>query len=669
MSDSTGKPSAVGGRALYTRREACGILAGAAVLAAGMPRPATAAAPGRSARRMIILAIDGMDPSLLAEYAARGITPNCASLMRNGGFSPLGTSDPPQSPVAWSNFLSGTNPGGHGIFDFIARDAKSLTPHLSTARTIPSRRRIRLGKYSLPVSASRVELLRKGHSLWTLLSEAGIGTVALRSPVDFPPTPTIGNTLSGLTTPDIHGSYGVFSFYSDSPATHTHEVAGGDIRRVEWNGNTAECALRGPADSTRTDGTTADIAFSIERGGEQALIRIQGHRVLMRTGEWSPWLAISFPVLPHLAGISGICRMYLRRIRPHLELYITPVNIDPENQAMPISAPERYARNLSRVISPFYTQGMPEDTAALSAGVFDDDDYRQQAGMVLDEQVLQSLHELDRFRSGVLYLYFSCLDLNSHAFWRCLDRDHPLYSEDLAKRHGDFLPSLYRRMDEVVGRALGILGDSGTLLTLSDHGFVSFRRQFNLNSWLMDNGYAAPLNPLDRGGTTFFQNTDWSRTRAYGLGINSLYLNVRGREPSGIVQPEAVEELSNEIAARLSAVRDPLNGQPVFARVYRPRDIYSGPCMDMAPDLILGYNRHYRASWDTILGAYPRSVVLDNKDPWSGDHCMDASFLRGVLLTNRQIKLEAPNLTDMAPSVLNLFGVPVPPEMTGRAVL
>jgi len=225
-------------------------------------------------------------------------------------------------------------------------------------------------------------------------------------------------------------------------------------------------------------------------------------------------------------------------------------------------------------------------------------------------------------------------------------------------------------MDKMIGQAMQAVDGSTLLLVNSDHGFGSFRRQFNLNGWLMDHGYARARDPHSRGQAGFFLNTDWPRTRAYGLGINSLYLNLRGREPEGCVAAGAEQEaLEAELIARLKAIRDPKTGRPVIANVYRPRENYTGPCTCYAPDLLIGYASGCRASWDTILGKYSREHILDNTDPWSGDHALDSSFMPGVLLCNRPIRAESPSLTDMAPTILTAMGAPVPGQMTGANVL
>ena len=669
MADKFNRGTVQPRRPLTRRRFLEGVTGIAGILGtARFPSIARADAPG--AKGIIVLGIDGMDPALLARCIRRGLTPNCGQLAARG-VTKLGTSDPPQSPVAWSNFISGSNPGLHGIFDFISMDTEKMVPQAATASPPTPGLTIPVGDYGIPLSGGQQTLHRQGPTLWDVIHREGVPSTVFRAPVNFPPTPTGARTLSGITTPDIHGAFGVFSFYSESPDTTDGDPPGGHIERIPVLQGTANCKLRGPINSLRRDRPRVDLPFTVNLNSERTLarFRIQDTELLLRPGDWSQWVTLEFPLIRHMTSVAGICRFYLKQTEPYLEFYVSPVNIHPEDPAMPIGTPDTYPRELARELGLFYTQGMPEDTAALSSRVFSDDEFREQSTMVLEEQMRFTRHEIDRYQGGFLYSYFSTLDLNSHAFWRTLDPKHPLYSEELARRHGDFLPSLYARIDEAVGWALDRAGDDSLVFVVSDHGFVPFRRQFNLNGWLMDNGFATPKEKTRRGTASFFQDTDWTRTQAYGIGINSLNLNLDGRESDGIVAPgPEAEGLRQTLVDRLLALRDDQTGEKVFKNVYKPEEIYSGPCAKTAPDLILGYNIHYRASWDTILGKYPHEILMDNLDPWSGDHCMDSSFLSGVVLCNRPIPRADPRMEDLAPSILNVLGVPVPGEMTGRSI-
>lgn len=599
-----------------------------------------------------------MDPTLTRQYMKGGRLPNLARLAHEGCFSALRTSQPPQSPVAWSNFISGGNSGTHGIFDFIARDPATLVPYLSMARLDPPGHHVDIGRWRLPLGGGGMRNLRQGPTLWVELEKRGVPCTVLRMPANFPPTSGDSHALSGLGTPDIHGGYGIFSAYTDRVGERTRDVAGGHFELVRVRDGKVEAILPGPANRFDARGGNVDVPFTvwIDPSAPAVRVRIQKHDFLLREGEWSDWIDVRFPLLSNLAGVSGICRFLLKRARSPFELFVSPVNIDPANPALPIAAPPGYSRELVGRVGRFHTQGMAEATHALSAGALDDTTYREQAMQVFDESRRLYRSELARFREGFFFHYFSVLDMNSHVFWRTLDAQHPLYTPDLARQQGDFLPGLYEAMDREVGHAMAACDDETMLMVLSDHGFTSFRRQFNLNTWLLENGYAALRRGAERGDSEYFGDTDWGATSVYGLGINSIYLNLRGREPDGCVATADKERLRSEIIARLEALTDPVTGEKPIHGVYRPEAIYTGSEVPNAPDLIVGYNTHHRASWDTILGKYSRDVLSDNRDPWSGDHCMDRAFMSGCLFCNRRIPQEHPALETLAPYILEVMG-------------
>jgi predicted AlkP superfamily phosphohydrolase/phosphomutase len=300
--------------------------------------------------------------------------------------------------------------------------------------------------------------------------------------------------------------------------------------------------------------------------------------------------------------------------------------------------------------------------------VLNADEYRQQALFVHDERMRFFEHELAKFSDGFFFYYFSTLDLSCHMFWRTIDEGHPQFTTELARAEGGFIRDLYEKVDHAVGLAMQRLDDDTWLVVMSDHGFTSFRRQFNLNSWLLDHGLLQTKRPPVRAGSTGFQDVDWKKTRVFGLGLNGLYLNRQGRERDGIVDDAAGEKLERELIRKLTEIRDPDSGAQVITNVFRRGDIYAGPYVDLAPDLIVGYNRYYRASWDTILGGFPRQQILDNSDPWSGDHCIDPQFVPGVLLSSRPLATPNPRLEDLAPTILSAFGTPLSEGMTGAAL-
>ncbi|MEZ4548028.1 MAG: alkaline phosphatase family protein [Thermodesulfobacteriota bacterium] len=406
-----------------------------------------------------------------------------------------------------------------------------------------------------------------------------------------------------------------------------------------------------------------DFVVYIDPENPVAKIDIQGKEIILKEGEWSDWVKIDYEMVPYLQSTSGIVRFYLKEIRPGFKLYVTPVNIDPSSPALPISSPEDYSEDIAEEIGLYYTQGIPEDSKALSENILADGEFLQQTDIVFGEEMDMLELELGRFHSGLLFFYIGRVDQLSHMFWRTMDPKHPAYEPSSEMRA--VIENAYVEMDAVLGRVLGVVDDNTTLIVLSDHGFAPFYRAFNLNSWLAREGYVTLTDDTE---SEFFQNVDWKGTKAYGVGFNGLYLNMKGREAGGIVTEEERDALLGEITEKLLDVKDPKNGKQVITKIYRAEDIYSGPFLEDAPDLVIGYNSGYRASWETVLGSFPKEIMRDNKQKWSGDHLIEASLVPGILLSNKKISAEHPTLRDLAPTILGEFGIVKQEGMTGNSV-
>jgi len=612
-----------------------------------------------------------MDPQLLRQFMSQGKMPNFARLAAEGDFRQLTTSIPPQSPVAWSNLITGMDAGGHGIFDFIHRDPENTGLYFSASRVEGPKHALRLGSWVVPLGGGRAEQLRKGKAFWQILDQHGIPNTIIRIPSNFPPVTTKGKTLSGMGTPDLRGTYGTFSFYTDDPAVPPGPIEGGQVVTVEVQNSRVTSNLIGPDNAFRKGSPPATERFSVAVDPLEpvAKIAVQGQEFVLREGEWSGWVRIEFELVPLFSHVKGMCRFYLKQAHPRFELYVSPINIDPVDPALPISTPSKYSRLLADEAGEFHTLGISEDTKALSDGVLDDTEYLQQARTVLAEHRRIFDAEFPEFKKGVFFFYFSSLDLNSHMFWRTMDPKHPEYDPALAEKNGAAIADFYQQMDQVLGEVMPLLDSHTTLLVVSDHGFAPYYRSFNLNTWLLNNGYIKLKPGVQPDSSAPFAAVDWGQTRAYGLGLNGLYINLRGREGHGVVEPgAAADHLMAEIRSKLLAVKDPKSGLPLITRVDLARDVYRGPYAQSGPDMLVGYNRGYRAGWKTILGGFPAEEVEDNDNPWSGDHCMDYTLVPGVLLSNRKIAAGAPALTDIAPTVLAEFGIGKPEGMIGRSV-
>ncbi len=633
-------------------------------------------------KKVIVIGIDGMDPRLCRSMMQAGRLPNLAKLSAKGGFSNLATSMPPQSPVAWANFINGSGPGAHGIFDFIHRHPHDqCAPFYSAAETLPGQGGLEIGDHVLQLdfppfnhTPPKTVLRRQGVPFWDYLDKQKITSIFYDIPSNYPPSPSqYGHhrCVCGMGTPDMMGTYGTYQFFSeDSPADGLEE-GGGKRSKLSFDGDSARGKLVGPQNSLLKSQTPIVIEFEIHRdlASNAALLEIDGRKIMLQPGQWSRWTSLDFAMsaprpLP-TQHASGICRFFLQEVAPNFRLYVTPINVDPTNPAVQISEPANFIKDVSSELGMFYTTGFQEDHKARSNGVFDDDEFRRQATMVMEERLALFEYAIENYEDGLLFFYFSSSDLQSHMFWWNADENpqHPTRSTPEAASRYQYVKDLYQRLDGIIGDIQDRYGGKATLFVMSDHGFANFGRQFNVNSWLRDCGY---LNP--RECHSILTDADWSRTRAYGLGINGLYLNLKGRERDGIVEPgEEQEKLTRQLIARLQSVKD-LNGQQVIRKVYRSSEIYTGSATALAPDLIIGYARGFRASWETCLGELTPDVLLDNTSAWSADHCSDALEVPGVLFSNKPFQSAEPSLIDMAPSILHEFGMATPDTMTGRSV-
>jgi predicted AlkP superfamily phosphohydrolase/phosphomutase len=379
---------------------------------------------------------------------------------------------------------------------------------------------------------------------------------------------------------------------------------------------------------------------------------------MLQQGEWSEWLEVEFTLLRFVQTLRGMCRFYVKQVHPEFELYVSPINFDPLHPAVPISTPSDFAEELASATGRYYTQEMPEDTKALRVGVFDDADFMRQAAILAEEDRRLFEYVLGSFEDGFLFHYFGNIDQGSHMMWRAMDPTHPAHDPVADEPYRHVIEELYMGADRIVGETLERLGDDVTVFVMSDHGFTSWKRAFNVNTWLKENGYLALKDPSRQGEMEAFQNIDWSRTQAYGLGLNSVYINVRGRESVGIVPPGQRRMLMEEIARGLLRFVDPKTGQPAITNVFRRDEAYQDRGhLDIGPDLIVGYAKGVRCSDESALGRLSAEIIFDNTSKWSGDHLMDPEAVPGILLSNRPLRREVTSLKNLGAAVLAEFDI------------
>lgn len=576
-------------------------------------------------KRVIFLGLDGLDPRLTEKYMAEGKMPNFAMLRDNGSYRRLRTTYPAISPVAWSTFATGVNPARHNIFDFLSRDLRTYAPEISSSK----------------VRKGSVEMRRKSEPFWKILGRHAVRSTILRVPITFPPDDFPGCMLSAMATPDLRGTQGTFSLF-------TADATVGENRyTLQKSGDGWEGSLRGPDDRR--------VAFRIERGS----LEIAGHRYPLAEGDYTPWIRLSFD------GVRGIVRFLMTRDEPNVTLYATPVQIDPENPALPISQPAYYAIYLAKLLGTFSTLGMAEDTWALNDGAIDEDAFLKQAAFIQKEREAMYFSALKNTRHGVVACVFDTSDRVQHMFYRYLD---PASGAAMDERYAKVIEALYIDMDRLLGETVRHVDKDCALFVLSDHGFRAFRRGVNLNAWFRREGYLTLLGDADESNE-YFEGIDWAKTKAYTFGLGGVYLNLRGREAQGTVDPAEADELTRELATKLSGLRDEQLNTEAIVEAYEASAIYKGPYLGGAPDLIIGYADGYRASWDAAVGKVTAHVFEDNDKAWSGYDCVDPHLVPGVLFSNRKLNADDPGIEDMAPTVLSLFGIEPPAWMEGKAVV
>lgn len=612
-------------------------------------------------KKVIVIGLDGFEPKIVDRMLAVGQLPNLAKLRAAGGFSRIQTTYPAQTPVAWSTFATGTNPGCHGIFDFIRRDPRTYLPDLS------------LNRYEqknsfLPPKAVN---LRRGTPLWELLSAAGKSSTVVRCPCTYPPDNVQGRILSGMGVPDLRGGLGTSTFYSSEEDVKAQESE--IVLNVKPNGNgQIKTHIVGP----RNPKTRTDLQFEITIQRDSSLKRVtllsegEPRALEIREGEWSDWLKVKFKV-GLLQSVKGMVRFHLVQTDPVFELYASPVNFDPEAPMFPISSPPGYAKELSGSIGTFYTTGMVEDHTGLNNERLDEYAYLEQCQAALRERERMMLHELDRLDEGFFFCLFDTPDRIQHMFWRFGEEDHPANQGKVVEGFSHVIEEHYRACDEVVGRALQYADDETLFITLSDHGMNSFQRGVHLNTWLHSNGLLSLKNGASPNGDAgdFFRDVDWDRTKAYAVGLGGIYLNLTGRESRGIISPTEAETLKTSIVTGLTDLLDSDLARVAIRSIVRREEVYSGPYVDEAPDLLVNFNEGYRVSWSTALGGVPHGHFEDNVKKWGGDHIIDPKLVPGVLFMNKPLRTDGPRLLDMAPTILAALGIPKGPAMEGSSLL
>lgn len=614
-------------------------------------------------KRVILLGMDGLDPKVLASLLEQGHLPSFSKLREMGGFSPLATSNPAQSPVAWASIATGSNPGHHGIFDFLGRRVSDYMPELAILKMNPRNVFGKRESMFLPVM--------QGNAFWDYTSDNGIPSTILKWPMTFQPKQNKARLYSGLGVPDIKGGLGRYSFYTTKDISKNEEGAE-KVIKVNVNGNTIKTFLSGPNVAKLRTREAAKVDITIGISGDSGIeMNVDGKKITVHKGQWSEWVEVKFK-LGMMKTATGIVKFYLNDVNPEFELYMTPVQINPKDPAFVITSPDEYIQELAGEVGHFYTLGMPEDTKAIEEGRTDEEAFITMCDEIVEEQEQMLWYELNKFKEGLLASAFFSTDRIQHIFWATRDPGHPLYDKGYADKYGRVIDDYYRKMDRILGEVMKEVDEKTALIVFSDHGFSTFRRTVHINSWLAQNGFMKLTHKVskdDKDGGGLFKYVDWKNTQAYALGFGSIYLNMKGREKQGTVEGGMdANSVSGAIIEKLTKLTDPQDGQPAVRNVYENKSIYSGNQTSNSPDLIIGFEDGFRGSWQTAIGGAPDGIMEDNLKKWSGDHIMDPSIVPGILLTNFGTNGDKPSQMDLAPTVLSCFGMSVD-GMDGRSLI
>jgi predicted AlkP superfamily phosphohydrolase/phosphomutase len=577
--------------------------------------------------KTILVGFDAFDPIIFERLHNAGKTPNLNKIVEQGGYSRFNVSNPPQSEVSWTSIATGLNPGGHGIFDFVHRNPHTYSRQVSL---LPSKSGIVGRQFIPPFTAS---------TIFNAAVDDGYPATSLWWPATFPArqdSPV--STLPGLGTPDIYGRLGVGISYSleqadESKKTRVELLS--DIGRGRFTG-----MITGPQKPSMRGMKASSLNFELWINDDHTgQLIINNKRISLKLGEWSPVVELPFKVGLGIV-IKAVTRIILTKIKPFPSIYFLPLQLHPLHSPWPYGTPKKMMKSIWNKYGPYLTLGWPQDTTGLEEGFIDDNQFLKLCDDICRNRENTFLSMIENFNEGVLACVFDSLDRIQHMFYR--DRMY-------------IVESWYIKLDQLFGRVLNKVEekpdhDDIQILVVSDHGFGPFKYRVSLNNFLIEKEYLKPEDPGDVGN---LNQVIWHETRAYAVGLNSLYLNQEGREGEGIIKDDKSPLLLQQIKNDLTSWIGP-DGKHVINNVRTNAEAFTGPYSEYGPDLVIGYNSGYRASSETGMGEWGNSSIEENLDHWGSDHCIDSDLVPGVLFLNRGMNnLNHPSYKDIPFLVVN----------------
>ncbi|MFI5198198.1 MAG: alkaline phosphatase family protein [Thermoanaerobaculia bacterium] len=687
--------------------------------------------------RVIVLGFDGADYTLVAKAIAEGRLPNLAALAAKGGFSALTPTIPAQTPVSWSTFSTGLSPGRTMIFDFLKRDPKTYRPEFAIAEegskpfllgkgnriAVPAvfalaafvlvlallkillRRRVKGFGAGIALAACvaaglaaflgiRISSLlpteipwpinnRRGTPFWEEAGRKGIASVVMHVPVTFPAVDyDHGRLMSGLGVTDVRGRVGTPSYYTSDPffAPKNKNEFSVELVRLESNKGTIETEVFGPYNKLFKEPPVINTPMTLtvaDDGGSLTVAPKGSSPVTLKVGEWSPWVVFTFP-FNSLVKMTGIGRFHLAALSPEIKLYLSPIHFNPADlpPSVKITAPSSLSKKLAGRYGLYKTMGWQIDTWSMSEETIDEKTFLEDVDHTIEPFRKMMNDFLDEKDVRLFVQIYEFPDRVAHCFWRFLDPQHPAYDAVKAAQWAPAIEKTYEQMDAIVGDAMKKLAPEDVLIVLSDHGFATWRRSVNYNTWLVENGFMtltgnegkqADLEMLFGQGE-FWPNVDWSKTKAYAMGLGDIYINLKGREGKGIVSPGAeYEAVRDEIKRKLVTLVDPKTGTRAVSRIFTREEAYGSFDADLIPDLFVTNTAGTRIGWQGSLGVVTKEMFEDNAQIWSGDHCsLDPAVVPGILFSSRALPRDKrPGIADVPATIYHVLGVAPPEKLDG----
>jgi predicted AlkP superfamily phosphohydrolase/phosphomutase len=557
----------------------------------------------------LIIGLDAFDPGIVERLFEAGRLPHLSKFLQKDGYSRFAVVNPPQSEISWTSIATGLNPGGHGMFDFVHRDPISYALNVSL---LPTKKSVLGTSFASPHNAP---------TIFDQATHEGYPATALWWPATFPAhLESAVQNIPGLGVPDIQGRLGVGTAYSVDPGLKNENFKT-PVEPLKRTGKGRYAgSLKGPSQQKGKQFQEATVEFQLDVLDEQsARLSVGKQSLTLQKGKWSPIFEIIFKVGMFMS-LHAITRVVMNQVSPDPALYFLPLQIHPLHSPWPYATPPGFVRQTWESCGSFLTLGWPQDTTGLEEKWITDDQFLQLCDSIFTTRRNIMLYHLKTFKEGLFANVFDSLDRIQHMFLR----DRP-----------DVIESWYQKFDEMVGLAGQMTESKGwkdlRTLVVSDHGFSRFDYKVHLNRWLLEQGYIQLQPGREEPG---LRSVEWPQTQAYAVGLNSLYVNVRGRESQGCVAADERDAVSEQIRARLLELKGP-DGRQVVQQVSLQKEAFEGPLSAYGPDLLVGYAPGYRASADTGLGNWKNTLFEENSDHWGADHCIAPEAVPGVLFCSQ----------------------------------